>query len=467
MAVFGLLFSLALAAAVAVPSTASVLPRRQDARASPTDIFKIKGGLLVKNSKQTSCGLGILDNMAALVSADCLDYTSGKVNYTTKYEAFVDAGYNGATGRYKVQTITVHPSYDAKTKANNVAVIQYNSGSKVLWYNYNAIEPDSWDEYVYVQRYLSDVDGMAWATPKVYSQSNADSTCSQLSPVYKANKEGFACGSGLVSAPSLLGACDVPYQMVYAKLSGSYVYQAGFFSHAAIEDGKNLCKYGSQRSYFTLFSDYLAFANSVTNRTVYYFSDDNSTTPQTDPKYAMAKPSSTVSDVVLLSGDMYAKQPGVESSAATSLSRSSPLASPTSSPTPSPSPTSDPPREEEPVTESGMSKRSIAIVAACSAIGSLLLAVGGFFLVRWWRGHLQRTRDPFKETAAQEFLANDLGGASMPVGHGNLRSMTEIVDAPFIVPPPAYPVNEPRILVVEEMQSPNSLVSNEYPNEKS
>ncbi|KAJ2813364.1 hypothetical protein H4S07_000739, partial [Coemansia furcata] len=291
MAVFGLLLSLALA----VPSAASVLPRQQDVTASANDIFKVKGGLFIKNGKQTSCGLGILDNMASLMSADCLDFVNGKVDASSNYEAFIDAGYDGATARYTVQNVTVHPSYDPKTKANNVAVIQYNSGSKVTWYNYNAIGPSNWDGYVYVQRYLSDIDGMAWATPKVYTQDSGDSLCSDLSPVYNANMKDFACGRGTVSPPtSALGTCNVPYQMVYATFSGTYVYQAGFFSHVVIQDGNDLCEYSSQRTYFTLISDYLAFANSVIKRTVYYFNKINSTKPQTSPAYAMTKPSTTV-----------------------------------------------------------------------------------------------------------------------------------------------------------------------------
>ncbi|KAJ2861713.1 hypothetical protein GGH94_004721 [Coemansia aciculifera] len=460
MAVFGLLLLLVLSAAVAAPSAASVLPRQLQSRASASDIFKVKGGLLVKNGKQTSCGLGILDNMAALISADCLDFVNGKVDLSLHYEAFVDAGYDGATGRYMVQNITVHPSYDSKTKANNIALIEYNRGSKVLWYNYNAVGPGNWDGYVYVQRYLSDIDGMAWATPKVYSQGSGDLACLQLSTVYKGNSKGFACSSGLVPAPSssLGTSCNVPYQMVYATFSGTYVYQAGFFSHVVLEDGKDLCKYSRQRSYFTLISDYLAFANSVLDRTVYYYNKDNTTKPQSDPEYAMTKPSTTVVSVVMLSGNMYPKQPSTPSPTSALLSRTST----------STSPTSNPPSEEQQESNSGLSKRSIAIVAACSAVGSLLLAVGVFFLVRWWRGHLKRTRDPYKETAAQEILANDLGGASMPGGGGNLRSMTEIVDMAYAMPPPpAYPANEPQVLVVEEAQSPNSLVSNEYPNEKS
>ncbi|KAJ2467738.1 hypothetical protein GGI03_001398 [Coemansia sp. RSA 2337] len=156
---------------------------------------------------------------------------------------------------------------------------------------------------------------------------------------------------------------------------------------------------------------------------------------------------------------MYPKQPSTTSPTSSFPSRTST--------SPSQTPTGNPSNEKEPESNSGMSKRSIAIVAACSAVGSLLLAVGVVFLVRWWRGHLKRTRDPYKETAAQEILANDLGGASMP-GGGNLRSMTEIVDVAYTnPPPPAYPANEHRVLVVEEAQSPNSLVSNEYPNEKS
>ncbi|KAJ2741464.1 hypothetical protein GGI20_005171 [Coemansia sp. BCRC 34301] len=465
MALFGLILLLALLATLTA-GTVVMVPRQSEGRATASDIFKVKGGLLVRNGKQTSCGLGILDNMASLISADCLDYVSGgkAVDSSIKYEAFVDAGNDGATARYRVQNVTVHPGYDPQTKANNVALIQYNKGAKVLWYNYNAVGPSDWTGVVYTQRYLSDIEGMAWATPKVYSQDSVtDSPCAKLSPLYKANPEQFTCGSGVVAPPSAsLSACKVPYQVAYASFGGQYVYQTGIFSHFVVEDGKDLCKYGEQRSYYTVISDYLAFAQKELSRTVYYFNPDNVTMPQEDAQYAMAKPSGLAVDAVVVGGDMYAKQPVTTPSQTSSLmSRTTPGGQ---SPTSKPSGSKD---EEE--GDSGLSKKSITIVAACSAVGSVLIAVGAFFLVRWWRGHLKRTRDPYKETAAQEILANDLGGATIP-GGGHYRSETDVIYG--AVPPPAYLASEPSPLISRgpdiavEMPSPHPSAGDEYPNEK-
>ncbi|KAJ2475351.1 hypothetical protein IWW47_006518, partial [Coemansia sp. RSA 2052] len=103
------------------------------------DLSKIKGGVLVKNGKQTSCGLGLLDNMASFVSADCLDYKDGKVDNDVVYEVFVDPGFDTFATRSVVQNITVHPKFNPSTKANNVALIEFNLKNEVLWYNFNAI----------------------------------------------------------------------------------------------------------------------------------------------------------------------------------------------------------------------------------------------------------------------------------------------------------------------------------------
>ncbi|KAJ2584071.1 hypothetical protein GGH95_000627 [Coemansia sp. RSA 1836] len=459
MSAFGLILLLVL---LVSPSAAWVVPRQADGSVSVSEIFKIKGGLLVKNGKQTSCGLGMLDNKASLISAACLDFVKGKVDTSTKYEVFVDGGFNGATARFVIQNITVHPSYDPATKANNVALVQYNKDAEVLWFNRNAVGLSDWTGLLYTQRYLSDIEGMAWATPKVKPENSiGDTTCSKLSPVYKANTKSFTCSSVLSTAPSAsLSSCDVPYQAVYAVFSEAYVYQAGFFSHVVVTEGENLCKNGGQRSYFTLISDYLTFARTELNRKVYYYNPDNGTIPQTDVDYAMTKPSGSVTGVVMLSGNMYTNQ-STPSFTSALLSRTA---------TSSETPTNNPPGEKEPSEDSGgssgLSKRSIAIVAACSAVGSLIIAVGAFFLVRWWRGNLKRTRDPYKETAAQEILANDLGGATVPGGGGG-NNYTSMLDVSYAAPP-AYLANDSsRGPDVVEMPSPHSPASSiEYPNEK-
>ncbi|KAJ2890182.1 hypothetical protein GGI21_006266, partial [Coemansia aciculifera] len=369
------------------------------------------------------------------------------------------------TSRYTIDTITVHPSYDPVTKANNVALVQYNKGSTVTWFNYNAIKPTNWTGIIYAQRYLSDVNGMAWATPKVYTQSNTgDSTlCPQLSPLYKANEGSMACSSGVSTSPSAsLSSCSVPYQVAYAFFSNTatYVYQAGFFSHAVVESGTDMCKYGQQRSYYTLISDYLEFAVATLGRTVYYYNPNNATMPQTNLGFTMTLPTSAApAGANMLSGDFYANQTTTPSQTSSSSSRT--ISSPTSSATNTSS--SDNSDSGNSDGGGGMSKRTIAIVAACSAVGSVLLLTGSFFLVRWWRGHLKRTRDPYKETAAQEILANDLGGATIPGEYNNGGGGS--------TPPPYIDTESPRsrasaiVSVVMEMPSPHSMNNDEYPSE--
>ncbi|KAJ2522751.1 hypothetical protein H4217_000538 [Coemansia sp. RSA 1939] len=89
-----------------------------------------KGGVLVKNGKQTSCELGIIDSRAAFVAAPCLDYSSGNsVNQSTKYEVYLDAGIDNIAAKYTVTSITVHPGYNAETNANPIAILQFNKDS--------------------------------------------------------------------------------------------------------------------------------------------------------------------------------------------------------------------------------------------------------------------------------------------------------------------------------------------------
>ncbi|KAJ2335933.1 hypothetical protein GGH91_005370, partial [Coemansia sp. RSA 2671] len=138
------------------------------------DLAQIKGGVLVKNGKQTSCGLGLLDNMASYVSANCLDFKNGKVDGNIIYEVYIDSGYDKTATRAMVQNITVHPKYNPSTMANNIALIEFNLGNDVTWYNYNAIGRASWSEIIYAQRYVSDMNQMTWATPQISPQAPND-----------------------------------------------------------------------------------------------------------------------------------------------------------------------------------------------------------------------------------------------------------------------------------------------------
>ncbi|KAJ2787660.1 hypothetical protein GGI15_000550 [Coemansia interrupta] len=391
---------------------------RLTARATASDLDNVKAGVLVKDGSQTSCALGLLDNKASLISADCLDFSNGSVNKSVTYEAYINAGFDGVSSKYTVVNITVHPNYDERTKANNIALIQFNTNSNISWYNYNAVIRSDWSSLVYVQFSLSDIVTMKWNTPTLYSQDNVDdSQCSSFSPVYSDSSADYVCSKDTVTTvPTGVDApCRIVYGMVYGVIDG-IMYPAGFLSHVAVKNGNSLCNYTDQRAYYTLLSDYLMFATTALNREVYYYSKDNVTEPQKNPYYAMAVPSSAApSGVTNIGGNIYAK-----------LVAETPT--------------------KETHGDSGLASKTKIIIGVCSAVGSVILLVAVFLLVRWWRKHgkIRQQRDPYKETAAQEILADDLGGASVP----NLRpsriaaATTDPLIAAYERPPPAYRADE-------------------------
>ncbi|KAJ1720632.1 hypothetical protein LPJ53_004761 [Coemansia erecta] len=412
---------------VSLPAARLSRHPRLMARATASDLDNVKAGVLVKDGTQTSCALGLLDNKASLISADCLDFSNGSVDKSVTYEAYINAGWDGVSSKYTVANITVHPNYDERTKANNIALIQFNTNSNISWYNYNAVIRHDWSNLVYVQYSLSDIVSMKWNTPTLYSEDNVDDTqCGSFSPVYNESSADYVCSKDTITTvPSGVDApCRIVYGMVYGEIDGS-MYPAGFLSHVAVKGGNSLCSFTDQRAYYTLISDYLMFATTALNREVYYYSKDNVTEPQQNPYYAMEVPSSAApSGVTNIGGNIYAKQ------AAETPAAETPVETPVG----------------ESHEDSGLSSKTKIIIGVCSALGGLILLAAVLLLVRWWRKHgkIRQQRDPYKETTAQEILAGDLGGASVP----NLRpsrvaaTTTDPLIAAYERPPPAYRADE-------------------------
>ncbi|KAJ2364523.1 hypothetical protein H4S02_000424 [Coemansia sp. RSA 2611] len=412
---------------------------RLSPRQSLQDLAKVKGGIFVKNGNQTTCGLGFIDNKAAFVSADCLDYDGQTVKMSTNYEVYVDSAFTGSSEHYSVTNVTVHPSYNPQTRANNIAILEFNDNANVSWYNYNAIAPSKWSTLVYVQRYLTDVSTATWGTPKLLTKGiGAVSTCTDMSPLFSANKNDMMCDQVVADSPSdTLSQCKVPYPAIYVMFNG-ILYQAGIFNYAVITDDDSLCNDNSAPAYYTLLGNYIAFAYTTLNRTVYYLKVDNTSKPQTDPGYAMDDASDSDSRHIQLGGDFYARQGGV-------LSSESNGANPDDKP-----------------SSGGLSKTATIIVAVCSAVGGLMLAVALYFAIRWWRAHIRRARDPLKETNAQE-LFDELPGTTIP-GHGR---ESRLLSGGFEEMPPEYPYGEQQLpsqhhSVVEQapVHSPTTPVFN-------
>ncbi|KAI8322751.1 hypothetical protein GQ54DRAFT_333072 [Martensiomyces pterosporus] len=397
--------------------------QRLSTRATPADLAKIKGGLLVINGKQTSCELAVLDSQTSMISAACLLFKSGQVDLSANYEVYIDNGYDGATAHYPVQNITVHPSYDPSTLANNVAVLQYNAGTKIAWYDYTAIDSRDWSDIVYSRRSLKDLTTQTWNTPTLVSNPFSDSTCTQASSVYAFNAKDFLCSNMTIQYASD-STCQTPYGVAYAML-GTYVYQIGFYSHTAVYNGSDLCKFGSQRSYFILLSDYLAFLQAVVKHADYYYTYDNITDPQQNASYAMKNPpSAKPSDVTYLSGDFYARQGGVPQAQPSSSSSPS---TQTSGPAQTPTHTSSSDNSSS-SSSSGLSKRDTIILGVCISVGTIILMVGLFFLIKWWKKkNRERDWDPEEEAANLKMIANEIGGASQPTHHSD-QFVNEILE---------------------------------------
>ncbi|KAJ2365989.1 hypothetical protein H4S01_002953 [Coemansia sp. RSA 2610] len=382
----------AAAAGLWLAAAARGYPARQPA----DDLSGVKAGVFVKDGNQTACGLALLDSRAAMLSADCLDFNGRAVDMDTDYRVYIDSAYDGTPAQHAVDAVTVHPGYNPDTRANNIAVLEFNGGGALDWHNYNALVPAEWDSLLYVQRYLADVSTAAWGAPNSLVQTNrTDPACADLSPLYAANANSYVCTDAVIGPPSPAdSSCKVPYSLVYARAKGAY-YQAGIASYAVIAGGTSLCSYASARSYFVLLADYLPFAQSVLNRTVHYLALDDTEQPQSAANFTVNNVDDDDDSHAVLSGDFYALQG---------------IAVPSASDSDSGLDSADGGSAHD-----GLSRSATIGVAVGCAVGGVLLAAAAFVSVRWWCGHKRRTRDPMLETNARAFLADDLGGAAVPL----------------------------------------------------
>ncbi|KAJ2393671.1 hypothetical protein H4S02_000033 [Coemansia sp. RSA 2611] len=128
--------------------------------------MNVKGGILVRDGKRTSCELGVVDSQSAIVSALCMGFTASDETLSdVKFEAYLDAGGDGEYAKYSVEKVTVHPHYNSTTFANDIAIISYNSGGNVKWQNPIApVYGYKWDSVAFVRRSLLDMEKPTWDT---------------------------------------------------------------------------------------------------------------------------------------------------------------------------------------------------------------------------------------------------------------------------------------------------------------
>ncbi|KAI7823735.1 hypothetical protein BX661DRAFT_55036 [Kickxella alabastrina] len=272
-------------------------------------ITEYRAAILLIDGSQTSCEAALMDSSAAFVAASCLQYTDGNLDMSKNYEVAVKMG-SGSTNsqRYSISKIDVHPSYNATTFINNLAVVQFNTDSAIDWQTYIGVNPDEWDNRYFARRSLVDTSNLAWNNIIAFSTTTTPSDCAKASKTYNENKGDFLCNYA-ASLSTVNRDCKMPYGVVYGIVQPDDSGIIAIHSHTSIY-GDSLCSSDKKLHYYTLLRNYIAWAARVIGRSVGGFTIDTSYTMPLNYNYSMTNvPSDSVSGVKVFSGNRYAQDP--------------------------------------------------------------------------------------------------------------------------------------------------------------
>lgn len=286
----------------------------------PSGPAQVSVGILLKHGKKTSCFLGLIDNQASFVNTNCFDLNKdGKVDDPSSYEVLVSTYFHFGPDRFTVEDVTIHPKYDPKTKANNIAVLQYNSGAgkSERWGMYYPTSSKDWPELVYAAGDLgwyqtngnSAWNSVFWTSTSADFNQN-DSLCKEMSPLFNTNQDTMSCQQRLTHTKrSDLTDCFIPYSSVYVNVNGGN-FLTGLYSHSVVNGSQGLCETQDfvVRNYYTLLEKYLGFASGITGRTIPIKMIGDSYTPA-PANFAQKVPSKGLpKGDTLVANDYYAKQ---------------------------------------------------------------------------------------------------------------------------------------------------------------
>ncbi|KAJ2702333.1 hypothetical protein H4R19_005369, partial [Coemansia spiralis] len=380
-----------------------------------------KSGVLVKDGRQTSCDLLVVDSKASVVAASCLDYAGdGKLAASTKYEVYLDDGIDGKAVKYSVDSVTVQPYYDPKSFVNNMAVLQYNAGGSVTWGNQFAPGADlGFDSVVYSRRTVADLGQMKWDDAREYSYP--DSTDN---PIYREGGDRGACKAvaiipseamyNVASTAATIGLssakltdCPAPYGILYVT-HNSTVLLLGIHSHTFVRGGTNMCSNSAQCSYYALSYLFTGYISSVIGRRVGTGVAVLGDLGLSDPQSRLSNTTYRTIGLATLSGDMFEDASSDKSSLESSSEESSGSSSDVSTAS-----------SAESTSRSGLSQGGVIAVAVCASIGGLLIvAAAAFFAVRRWRTRNLRDRAGIEQV--HDMLGGEPGYGAPPtlaVGH--------------------------------------------------
>ncbi|KAJ1899951.1 hypothetical protein LPJ66_001780, partial [Kickxella alabastrina] len=199
--------------------------------------------------------------------------------------------FNDAAGLAKERAlisnskITIHPDFDPRTFANNIAVVRFTGISSSGWSSGVGISADEWNNRWFARSYLQDVQTMTWNEAVIETRLRQSSYCIQTSGIYAANTDSMFCTTATMSAVG--GArCDMPFSISYA-VSFEQIVPAAIFSHT-VYYGNQLCDSSRLLHYYTSLANYITFAESVIDRKINLVPNHPDYGYSTNPLFSMA-----------------------------------------------------------------------------------------------------------------------------------------------------------------------------------
>ncbi|KAJ2403097.1 hypothetical protein GGI23_000236 [Coemansia sp. RSA 2559] len=341
-------------------------------------MMQFRMAVLNKNGKQTSCMVAIMNMEAGFVAANCIDLMSdNSINKTSTYKVqFTPTGQSNTGFEVDLATsnITIHPYYDPKTLANNIAIVQYTNTSDA-YKAYIGQQKTNGSSQIYTRRAINGTSN-GWNNPPVYTQLLDDSDCTAGSPLYAANQQWLSCTSSVTTSVED-GQCSIPYGIIYtAENNGDAVVTSNLYSYSVVY-GSSLCDSSAKTlSYYTSLYSYLGFAHSVVGWPIdIYFS--GYTTWEGNTVLSMNTPGDTsVSGAIIVGGDLYQVEKDMMDSSYT------PSESATASDEISQQPTHDTASSN---SGSGLSKGAKIAIGVAVPIGAIIIAIGTAILIHIWR----------------------------------------------------------------------------------
>ncbi|KAJ1741399.1 hypothetical protein LPJ68_002894 [Coemansia sp. RSA 1086] len=266
-------------------------------------VLSTSGGVLIKNGQVTSCDIITIGQVAAFVSANCLDFTKHmQLDNSTSYEVTLlqDDGFDYETRKLSTNNIHVHPEYNAQNLENNIAVIQFGAVPPSILSNIAATQFTT-GSVLYKRLVAFDVEH---GNAEITFSSNATRQCYASSELYKANTWAFTCTISNLNITSDDKAYPhVPYG------SGSIIqgkYSISLYSHSVVEN-EEYWESPSMVSYYTMVSHYLQFANSKLKTKISYYDADKKLETDVSEPWKLTLPQ-TQQQNIIVGGDLYLLQ---------------------------------------------------------------------------------------------------------------------------------------------------------------